>query len=132
MSVTKASPVSLSASGVGVGYPIGVGAVYSGPWIDLTGSYAAQLSLEILNGSSAPTAGAVVQIQTANDYTGGTPTSTIVNYGGPLQAGIAAGLPYTWSIDLEGMALGAVRVAVSGVTGNPVTFQGDCCRVTGI
>lgn len=132
MSITKSSPVSLNGNAVGTGNSVAAGTPYTGPWIDLTAAYGAELSVQITNGATGPTVGAQIQIQTANDYNSGSPTSTIVNYGGPFQAGTANGGVYSWPVDVEGISVAAVRVVISGNTGQAVTFQGDCCKTTAI
>ena len=132
MAITKSAAVSLNGSSVGSGNSVSAGTPYTGPWVDLTGAYAAQLSLQITNGGTGPTVAAQIQIQTANDYNSGSPASTIANYGGPLQSATGNSVVTNWSIDLEGMAVAAVRVVVSGNTGQAVTFQGDLCKVTAI
>lgn len=95
--------------------------------VDLSTGYGAELSIKLTNGATGPTAGAQVQIQTANDAAG----TLWVNFGGPLVGGTTANEVDSWSIELP-IGVAAVQLIAGSNTGQPVTVDADISNVTAV
>jgi hypothetical protein len=98
--------------------------------IDLTGSYGAQVNINLTNGATGPTAAAQVQVQVANVYNAGSPTLW-TNFGGAI-AGVTSnnGVSYA-SVEIP-IGVAAVQLVAGGNTGQNVTVDADISRVTAV
>lgn len=126
MSLTYSLSLAVSSTTVAAGTP------FTSSWIDLSSCYDATVSWQVTNGASGPTIAAQVQIEYANDYNGGSPTSiTNGTFGGAIQT--QTGNSVVTAIGgIQVPGGGAIRFIVSGNTGQSVSFQADVNKRTGI
>lgn len=98
-------------------------------WQDLSGAYAATLSIELTNGATGPTVAAQVRLDVANDYNAGSP-SLIVELT-TLKGSTANNGVYEWHVELP-MGTSAVRLVAGSNTGQNVTVNADVSKVTAL
>lgn len=102
----------------------------NGSWIDLSGSYGAQIDIKLTNGATGPTVPAQVQFQVANDYNAGSPT-LVTNFGGAFVGGTANNGASHCSVELP-IGVAAVRLVAGSNTGQNVTVDADISKVTAV
>ena len=125
MTITK------SRTSIWSGQTLTVGAGNTnGLWIDLSGSYGAEIDIVLTNGATGPTVAAQVQVQVANDYNAGSPT-LVANFGGAFAGGTANSGAYHCSIEIP-IGVAAVRLVAGSNTGQNVTVDADISTVTAV
>ena len=104
----------------------------NGSWIDLSGSYGAEIDIVLTNGATGPTVAAQVQVQVqvANDYNAGSPT-LVANFGGAFAGGTANSGAYHCSIEIP-IGVAAVRLVAGSNAGQNVTVDADISTVTAV
>lgn len=102
----------------------------NGSWIDLSGSFEAQIDIKLTNGATGPTIAAQVQVQVANDYNAGSPT-LVTSFGGAIVGGTTNSGVTQASVTIP-MGVAAVRLVAGSNTGQNVTVDADISRVTAI
>lgn len=95
--------------------------------VNLSAGYGAQVDIRLTNGASGPTVAAQVQVQVACDAAG----TLWVDYGGPLQGGVANDGVYSWSVEIP-IGVEAVRLVAGSNTVQDVTIGADISNVTGL
>lgn len=98
--------------------------------IDLSGGYGALVNIKLTNGGTGPTVAAQVQVYTATNYNGGSPTQW-TKFGGALVGATANSAVREFAVDIP-IGAAALKLVAGSNTGQNVTVDADIANVTAL